>query len=77
MDSDEKRNSKTNSQKKPRDFSHGPVVRTLTFNAGVMGSIPGQGAKILHALWPKNIKQKQYFKKFNKDFKNGTHKNNF
>ena len=34
---------------------------------------PGQGAKFLHALWPKyqNIKQKQHGmnKKFNKDFK--------
>ena len=35
-----------------------------------MGSIPGQGAKILHASQPvnQNIKQKQYSKKFNKDF---------
>ena len=33
--------------------------------------IPGQGAKIPHVLWPKNqnIKQKQYWEKFNKDFK--------
>ena len=40
-----------------------------------MGSIPGQGAKIPHASWPKNqnIKQKQYCNKFNKDFKNGPH----
>ena len=35
-----------------------------------MGSIPGQGAKILHASQPvnQNIKQKHYSKKFNKDF---------
>ena len=40
-----------------------------------MGSIPGQGAKIPHALRPKsqNIEQKQYCNKFNKDFKNGPH----
>ena len=33
----------------------------------------GQGAKITHALPPKNqsIKQKQYCNKFNEDFKNG------
>ena len=40
-----------------------------------MGSIPGQGAKILHASQPKNqnIKEKQYCNKFNEDFKNGPH----
>ena len=49
------------------------MVKTLPSNAGGVGSIPGGGAKIPHALWPKNqnIKQKQYFNKFNKDFKNG------
>ena len=71
MDSDEKSKNKKN---KPRDFSGGPAVRTLLFNAGDMGSIPSQGAKILHALQPKknpNIKKKQYCNKFNKkDFKN-------
>ena len=38
-----------------------------------VGSIPGWGAKIPHALWPKNqnIKLKQYCNKFNKDFQNG------
>ena len=37
------------------------------------GSIPDQETEILHVLWPKsrNIKQKQYCNKFNKDFKNG------
>ena len=46
-------------------------------NAGDVGSIPGQGAKISHALRPKhqNIKQKQYCNKFNKDLKNGLHQN--
>ena len=35
------------------DFPSGPVVKTLPSNAGVVGSNPGQGAEILHALWPK------------------------
>ena len=54
-----------------RDFPGGPVVKTLPSNAGGAGSIPGQGAKIPHTLWPKNqnIKQKQFCNKFNKDFK--------
>ena len=36
-----------------------------------MGLIPGWGAKIPHASWPKNqnIKQKQYWNKCNKDLK--------
>ena len=36
------------------DFPDGPVVKTLSSNAGSMGLIPGQGAKILHALGPQN-----------------------
>ena len=42
------------------DFPGGPVVKTLSSNAGGIGSIPGQGAKITHASWPKDqdIKQK-------------------
>ena len=61
-----------------RDFPGGPVVKTSSFNAGGVGSIPGQGAKTLHALRPKNqnIKQKQYCNKFNKDFKSGPHQKN-
>ena len=60
------------------DFPGGPVVKTSPSNAGGAGSIPGWGAKIPHASWPKNqnIKQKQYCNKFNKDFKNGPHQNN-
>ena len=48
-------------------------------NAEAAGSIPGQGAKIPHALWSKNqnIKQKQYCNKVNKDFKNGLHQKIF
>ena len=57
------------------DFPGGSVVRTLPSNAGVAGLIPGWGAKIPRALWPKNqtIKEKQYCNKFNKDFKNSPH----
>ena len=32
-----------------RDFSGGPMVKNLSFNAGDMGSIPGQKTKIPHA----------------------------
>ena len=55
-----------------RDFSGGQVVKTLPSNAGGLGSIPGLGAKIPHASWPKtqNIKQKQYCNEFNTDLKN-------
>ena len=38
-----------------RDFPGGPVVKTLPSIAGIAGSIPGQGAKISHAFWPKYI----------------------
>ena len=57
-----------------RDLPSGPVVKTTPSNAGSVGSIPGWGAKILHASRPKNqnIKQKQYCSKFNKDFKKGS-----
>ena len=34
----------------------GPVVKTLPSNAGGVGLIPGWGAKIPHALWPKKSK---------------------
>ena len=42
-----------------KDFPGGPVVKNPPCNAGDAGSIPGQGAKIPHALWPKNQKGKQ------------------
>ena len=60
------------------DFPGGPVVKTSPSNAEGMGSIPGQGAKIPHASQPKkqNIKQKQHYNKFNKDFEDGPHQNN-
>ena len=52
------------------------MVKTSPSNAGGRGSIPGQGAKIPHALQPKNqnIKHKQYCNKFNKHFKNSPRK---
>ena len=60
------------------DFPGGPVIKTSPSNAGGAGSIPGQGAKIPHASWPKNQnrKQKQHCNKFNKDFKNGPQQKN-
>ena len=54
------------------------MVKTSPSNAGGAGSIPGWGAKIPHASWPKhqNMKQKQYCNKFNKDFEKSPHQNN-
>ena len=51
-----------------RDFPSNTVVKPLPSNAEGMGSIPGWGAKMPHALQPKkqSIKQKQYYNKFNK-----------
>ena len=47
------------------------MVKTSPFNAEGVGSIPVQGAQIPHASLPKhqNIKPKQYYNKFNKEFK--------
>ena len=49
------------------------VVKTLLYNAGGAGSIPGQWAKIPPASGPKNqhTKQKQDCNKFSRDFFNG------
>ena len=65
----------SNIKKRAGDFPGGPVDKTSPSNAGGAGSIPGWGAKIPHASWPKNqnIEQKQYCNKFNKDFKNSPH----
>ena len=51
------------------------MVKTSPSSAGGVSLIPDLGAKISHALQPKNqnIKQKQYCNKFNEDFKNGLH----
>ena len=47
----------------------GPVVEIWASNAGGADAVPGQGAKIPHALWPKNPKQKQYSNRCSKGFK--------
>ena len=52
------------------------MVKTLPSSTRGMGSIPGPGAEIPHALRPRNqnIKKREKFcNKFNKDFKNGPH----
>ena len=54
-----------------RDFPGGPLVKTSPPNAGSAGSIPGWGAKIPQALWPKNQNRSNIVTKFNNDFKNG------
>ena len=41
------------------DFPGGPVIKTSLSNAGGVSSIPGRGAKIPHASWPKNQNIKQ------------------
>ena len=41
----------------PRDFPGDPVVKTLPFNAGGVGSIPGWRPEIPHALGPKKKKK--------------------
>ena len=58
-----------------RDFPGSPVVGTSPSNVGGAGSIPGRGAGIPHASWPRDqdIEQKQCCDKFNKDFGNGPH----
>ena len=65
-----------------RDFPGGPVDKASPSNTGVVGSIPGSGAKILHASWlkkkkKKKKKQKQYCNKLHTDFLNSPHQKNF
>ena len=40
------------------DFPGSPVVKTSLSNAGGPSLIPGWGANIPHASWPKNQKDK-------------------
>ena len=51
------------------------MVKTLSSNAEVAGSLPDQETKVSHALEPKNqnVKQKQHCHKLHTDFKNGPH----
>ena len=50
-----------------------PRVKTMPSKAEGVGLIPGWGARTPRASQPKNqnIKQKQYWSQFSKDFKNG------
>ena len=48
------------------------MVGTLPSNAGGADSIPDQGAKIPHALWPRH-EQKQYYNKLSDDCEGGPH----
>ena len=61
-----------------RNFPGAPVAKTSPSNAGGTGLIPGWGARIPHASWPKNqnMRQKQCCSRFNKDFENGPLKKN-
>ena len=53
------------------------MAMTSPSNTGGVGSNPGQGAEIPHALWlKKKKKQKQYCNKFNKHLKKGPHQKN-
>ena len=60
-------------------FETSPVIQSLTLFHPGKSLIPGQGAKSPCTSGPKNqnIKHKQYCNKFNKDFKDGPHKNIF
>ena len=62
---------RTSTKMLSRVFPGCPVVKISPSNARGSGSIPGQGAKIPYASWPKNqnIKQKQYYNKCHKDLK--------
>ena len=59
------------SKVKEKQEFHWQFIGTSASNAGNAGLISGWGDKIQHVLWAKNqnIKQKQYFNKFNTDFK--------
>ena len=57
-------------------FPGSPVVKISPSNARGVDSIPGLGAKILYASWPKIPKKQNKFNKFNKDVKNDLHKKN-
>ena len=50
-------------------------VQWLRLHLPIQGSIPGGGAKIPHASWPKNqnIKQKQFCNTVNKHLKKKVH----
>jgi len=62
----------TTVNQKKGGFPGGPVVKTLPSNAGGVGVIPGQEAKIPHASQPKNQNIKNTVTN-SIDFKNGPH----
>ena len=64
-----------NKNYKIKNFPGGSVVKHLPSNAWGMGSVSGQGAKILYASRPKEPKHKmkQYCNKVNKDSEKGPH----
>ena len=39
------------------DLPGGPVVKTPCFHCRGIGSVPGQGTKILHAMWPAHTQE--------------------
>ena len=45
------------------DIPGGPVVKNLPSNAGDIGSIPGQGTKIPHAVGQLTVRETQHSKK--------------
>ena len=45
-------------KKERRAFPGSPGIKTLPSNPGTVGLIPGQGAKIPHASWPKKTEHK-------------------
>ena len=47
-----------------QNFPGGPVVNTLPSNTMGVGSIPGQGTKILHVSWLKKKTQNIFKKQF-------------
>ena len=53
------------------------MVKTSPSNAGGTASIPGWGAKIQHALRPKNLNRSNVVTNSIKKFKDGPHKNIF
>ena len=63
-------------KKSIRDFPGSLVIKTLPSKARSIGLVPGWGAKIPHASWPKNknkTPKNRNSNNFNKDFKDGPH----
>ena len=52
----------------PGDIPGGQVRKTSPSNTRCEDLTPDRGAKTPHSLWPKSIKRKKCYNKFNKDF---------